>query len=39
MKTLTVDADPQGSLFWWFEQDEIPFELFSETDPKLLTGL
>jgi chromosome partitioning protein len=39
MKTLAVDADPQGSLSWWFEQGEMPFELSSETDPKLLKQL
>jgi integrase len=39
MKTLAVDADPQGSLFWWFEQGEMPFELSTETDPKLLKQL
>jgi chromosome partitioning protein len=38
-KTLAVDADPQGSLSWWFEQGEMPFELSSETDPKLLKQL
>jgi chromosome partitioning protein len=39
MKTLAVDADPQGSLSWWFEQGEMPFELSTETDPKLLKQL
>jgi chromosome partitioning protein len=39
MKTLAVDADPQGSLSWWFEQSEMPFELSTETDPKLLKQL
>jgi chromosome partitioning protein len=39
MKTLAVDADPQGSLSWWFEQGEMPFELSTETDPKLLQQL
>ena len=39
MKTLAVDADPQGSLSWWFEQGEMPFELSSETDPNLLKQL
>jgi chromosome partitioning protein len=24
IKTLAVDADPQGSLSWWFEQGEMP---------------
>ncbi len=38
-KTLAVDADPQGSLSWWFEQGEMPFELSTETDPKLLKQL
>ena len=38
MKTLAVDADPQGSLSWWFEQGEMPFELSSETDPNLLSN-
>jgi chromosome partitioning protein len=39
MKTLAVDADPQGSLSWWFEQGEMPFELSTEADPKLLQQL
>ena len=39
MKTLAVDADPQGSLSWWFEQGEMPFELSQETEPKLLKQL
>ena len=39
MKTLAIDADPQGSLSWWFEQGEMPFELSTETDPKLLKQL
>lgn len=39
IKTLVVDADPQGSLSWWFEQGEMPFELSTETDPKLLKQL
>lgn len=39
IKTLAVDADPQGSLSWWFEQGEMPFELSTETDPKLLKQL
>lgn len=39
MKTLAVDADPQGSLSWWFEQGEMPFELSTETEPKLLKQL
>lgn len=39
MKTLAVDADPQGSLSWWFEQGEMPFELSTETDSKLLKQL
>ncbi len=39
MKTLAVDADSQGSLSWWFEQGEMPFELSTETDPKLLKQL
>lgn len=39
MKTLAVDADPQGSLSWWGEQGEMPFELSTETDPKLLKQL
>ena len=39
MKTLAVDADLQGSLSWWFEQSEMPFELSTETDPKLLKQL
>jgi chromosome partitioning protein len=39
MKTLAVDADPQGSLSWWFEQGEMSFELSTETDPKLLKQL
>lgn len=39
MKTLVVDADPQGSLSWWFERGEMPFELSTETDPKLLKQL
>lgn len=39
MKTLVVDADPQGSLSWWFEQGEMPFELSTETEPKLLKQL
>jgi chromosome partitioning protein len=34
MKTLAVDADPQGSLSWWFEQGEMPFELSTKTGPK-----
>ena len=32
MKTLAVDADPQGSLSWWFEQGEMPFEVSTEPD-------
>jgi chromosome partitioning protein len=39
MRTLAVDADPQGSLSWWFEQGEMPFELSTETEPKLLKQL
>jgi chromosome partitioning protein len=39
MNILAVDADPQGSLSWWFEQSEMPFEVSTETDPKLLKQL
>ncbi len=39
MKTLAVETDPQGSLSWWFEQGEMPFELSTKTDPKLLKQL
>jgi chromosome partitioning protein len=39
MKTLLVDADPQGSSSWWVERGEMPFELSTETDPKLLKQL
>ncbi|MGB7440116.1 MAG: ParA family protein [Coleofasciculaceae cyanobacterium] len=39
MKTLLVDADPQGSASWWVERGEMPFELSTETDPQLLKKL
>jgi chromosome partitioning protein len=39
LKTLVVDADPQGSLSWWVERGEMPYDLSQETDPKLLKQL
>jgi chromosome partitioning protein len=40
-KVLAVDADSQGSFFWWASRSEqgIGFDLAQETDPKLLKGL
>jgi chromosome partitioning protein len=38
-QTLLVDADPQKSSSWWGERGEMPFELSTENDPKLLSKL
>ncbi len=39
LKTLLVDADPQGSASWWVKRGEMPFDLAVDSDPKLLSQL
>lgn len=38
-KILLVDTDIQKSASWWCEQGEMPFEIATESDPKLLEKL
>ncbi|MGL4499390.1 MAG: ParA family protein, partial [Planktothrix sp.] len=38
-KILLVDTDIQQSASWWCNQGEMPFELATETNPKLLKKL
>lgn len=39
LKVLLVDADSQASATWWASQGQMPFELATESEPKLLKQL